>query len=193
MLRSEPERGGSALTTVLIDTPAGVFIASFSASGLAQLRFPSGRSDIERPGNPVAEPIRSWIARTRDAIASILSGAEPVDVPPLDLAAGTVFQRRVWAALQAIRRGSTKSYAEVAAAVGSPGGTRAVGNACGANPVPLLVPCHRVIASGGKLGGFSGGLDWKKRLLRAEGALPGNAGLGSETRQQELPALVTGD
>jgi O-6-methylguanine DNA methyltransferase len=75
----------------------------------------------------------------------------------------------VWAALQKIEPGDTWSYAEVASAIGSPKATRAVGRACGANPIPLLIPCHRVLASGGKLGGFSGGLDWKQLLLAAEG------------------------
>jgi O-6-methylguanine DNA methyltransferase len=90
-------------------------------------------------------------------------------LPPLDLAAGTIFQQRVWAALREIEPGRTRSYSEIAAAVGTPKATRAVGSACGANPIPLIVPCHRVVASGGKLGGFSGGLDWKKHLLMAEG------------------------
>ena len=64
--------------------------------------------------------------------------------------------------------GETKSYGDIAREVGSPMGTRAVGAACGANPIPLIIPCHRVVARGGKLGGFAGGLDWKKRLLALE-------------------------
>lgn len=90
-------------------------------------------------------------------------------LPPLDLHGGTTFQQRVWQELRKIPPGRTRSYAEVAAAVGSPQAARAVGGACGANPIPLLVPCHRVLASGGRLGGFSGGLDWKRRLLALEG------------------------
>ena len=64
--------------------------------------------------------------------------------------------------------GRTRTYSEIATSIGAPNATRAVGNACGANPIPVLVPCHRVTASGGKLGGFSGGLDWKRRLLAVE-------------------------
>ena len=65
--------------------------------------------------------------------------------------------------------GKTKSYGEIAAAIGNPKAVRAVGGACGANPVPVLVPCHRVLAANKKLGGFSGGLDWKRSLLKREG------------------------
>lgn len=137
----------------------------------------------------IAPPIDSWIDITGDAIRAILSGKKPIAVPPLDLGIGTVFQQRVWTALQAIPLGTTQSYAEIAAAVGTPGGMRAVGNACGANPIPLIIPCHRVLASGGKLGGFSGGLDWKRRLLAAEGAWPADARHGNfpPSRQELLP------
>lgn len=65
--------------------------------------------------------------------------------------------------------GETRSYGEIAAALGQPLASRAVGGACGANPIPVLVPCHRVLAANGRLGGFSGGLDWKRRLLAIEG------------------------
>lgn len=68
-----------------------------------------------------------------------------------------------------IPRGATMSYGEIAAKLNNPRASRAVGGACGANPIPLLVPCHRVLAANGRLGGFSGGLDWKRRLLAIEG------------------------
>lgn len=75
----------------------------------------------------------------------------------------------MWRALLKIPRGETRSYAWVARQIGKPRATRAVGAACGANPVPIVVPCHRVIASDGSLGGFGGGLAWKRKLLRLEG------------------------
>ena len=87
----------------------------------------------------------------------------------LDLSSGTPFQQNVWRALQTIPRGETRSYAWVAKKIGKPKAIRAVGAACGANPVPIIVPCHRVIASDGSLGGFGGGLALKKRLLALEG------------------------
>lgn len=85
---------------------------------------------------------------------------------------GTDFQRKVWREIEKIPMGKTKTYLEIAKAIGKPGAARAVGSACGANPIPLFVPCHRVVASNGGLGGFSGGLDIKKKLLRLEGVLP---------------------
>jgi AraC family transcriptional regulator of adaptative response/methylated-DNA-[protein]-cysteine methyltransferase len=88
---------------------------------------------------------------------------------PIDVA-GTAFQEKVWQELRKIPPGETRSYADIAAAVGDPKATRAVGTANGSNPVAVLVPCHRVIRSDGTLGGYAGGLDRKRKLLEAEGA-----------------------
>lgn len=82
---------------------------------------------------------------------------------------GTAFQQKVWAALEQVEWGSSCSYGELAAAVGCPGGARAVGGAVGANPIPILIPCHRVLAAGGRLGGFRLGAELKCRLLELEG------------------------
>jgi methylated-DNA-[protein]-cysteine S-methyltransferase len=89
---------------------------------------------------------------------------------PLDLQ-GTDFQLRVWRELERIPYGVTRSYSQIAAAIGAPQSVRAVGAANGANPIPIVVPCHRVIGAGGKLVGYGGGLPLKKRLLELEGAL----------------------
>ncbi len=86
---------------------------------------------------------------------------------PLDLG-GTPFQRRVWAALMKIPYGKTRSYQDIARAIGHPRAYRAVGNANGANPIPLIVPCHRVIESNGGLGGYGQGLGFKRKLLDLE-------------------------
>jgi O-6-methylguanine DNA methyltransferase len=86
----------------------------------------------------------------------------------LDLSSGTAFQQKVWRALQTIPPGQTRSYSWIAKMIGKPRAVRAVGAACGANPVPILVPCHRAVRSDGGLGGFSAGLKWKKRLLEIE-------------------------
>lgn len=86
---------------------------------------------------------------------------------PLHLV-GTPFQKKVWRQLMKIPYGQTVSYAELARRIGRPKAYRAVANACGQNPLPIIVPCHRVIASGGKLGGYSGGLKRKRWLLRHE-------------------------
>jgi methylated-DNA-[protein]-cysteine S-methyltransferase len=89
---------------------------------------------------------------------------------PLDLR-GTPFQLRVWHALESIPYGETRSYLQIATAIGAEKAVRAVGAANGANPIPIVIPCHRVIGSGGKLVGYGGGIPLKKRLLTLEGAL----------------------
>lgn len=82
--------------------------------------------------------------------------------------AGTPFQEKIWALLRAIPYGETRSYGNIAAAAGAPGAARAVGGACHRNPIPILIPCHRVIGTGGSLTGFAGGLVLKQQLLAME-------------------------
>ena len=82
-----------------------------------------------------------------------------------------MFRRKVWKVLKTIPYGRVRSYGWVARKIGTPLGARAVGGACGGNPLPLIIPCHRVVAGDGSLGGFSGGVMTKKRLLRLEGVL----------------------
>jgi methylated-DNA-[protein]-cysteine S-methyltransferase len=96
---------------------------------------------------------------------------EPVAFPDaLDLPTATPFQRAVWQATREIPHGQTRSYGWLATKAGKPRAARAVGQALAANPWPIIVPCHRVISSDGRLGGYGGGLDMKERLLRLEGA-----------------------
>jgi AraC family transcriptional regulator, regulatory protein of adaptative response / methylated-DNA-[protein]-cysteine methyltransferase len=153
-----------------VATRDGKFIARYSDNGLAELNFPKvGRASpraVKRKEIPAK--IRGWHRVTESALKKILAGGEPKKFPPLDLS-GTAFQKSVWSALRKISAGKTKSYGEIAAAIGRPKAVRAVGGACGANPVPVLVPCHRVLAANNKLGGFGGGLDWKRSLLKREG------------------------
>lgn len=85
---------------------------------------------------------------------------------------GTDFQRQVWSALRSIPWGSTRSYGDIARAIGRPRAVRAVGAANGANPLPIVLPCHRVIGAGGALTGYAGGLARKRRLLALEGCFP---------------------
>lgn len=91
---------------------------------------------------------------------------------PVKIPEGTKFQMAVWDALKKIPRGQTRTYGEIAAAIGRPQAVRAVGSACGANPLPVFIPCHRVVAAKG-LGGFGSGLPWKKLLLEMEGQSEG--------------------
>ncbi len=109
------------------------------------------------------------LARATRSLHGYFHGGLPLsnDIP---LAmAGTPFQLRVWNALRKIPHGKTLSYGEIADKIGLSGGARAVGNACGSNPLPLFVPCHRVLQSDGSLGGFGGGLGLKQLLLKHEG------------------------
>jgi O-6-methylguanine DNA methyltransferase len=153
-----------------IRTPDGQFIARYSTKGLAELKFPSvGRASpraVKKPSVPTQ--ILRWHRTTSTGLKNSLAGRKPKNLPPLDLN-GTEFQKRVWNVMRRISAGRTKSYGEIAQAIGNPKAVRAVGGACGANPIPVLVPCHRVLAAHGKIGGFGGGLDWKRSLLEREG------------------------
>jgi methylated-DNA-[protein]-cysteine S-methyltransferase len=160
------------VATLLIETVDGEFVAHYSEAGLAGIEFPrsSNRSGHSSPAKePALAQVRAWHAATTKALKQVLAGRVPEMLPPLDLSAGTEFQRRVWKVLCRIANGKTMSYMEVATAIGQAKAARAVGSACGANPIPVLVPCHRVLAANHGLGGFSGGLDWKKKLLAREG------------------------
>jgi O-6-methylguanine DNA methyltransferase len=156
-----------------IATPDGTFVARYSENGLASLNFPgTGRASL--PVGPDARQrvpveINRWHRLTTAALQRALAGREPQALPPLDLSAGTSFQQNVWNAMRKIRAGQTRSYGEIANAVGKPKAVRAVGGACGANPIPVLVPCHRVIAANEKIGGFSADMNWKLTLLAREG------------------------
>jgi methylated-DNA-[protein]-cysteine S-methyltransferase len=111
---------------------------------------------------------RGHLEAAREALADYFAGRPP-HLPALDLR-GSDFQREVWRALVAIPWGEVRTYGELAAALGRPGAARAVGAANGSNPVAILVPCHRVVAVGGRLGGYAGGLEVKRRLLAHEAA-----------------------
>ncbi len=164
------------IITLPIRTKHGVFMASYSTRGLKALCFPphnttSLRAFFTSKNGILPTPkIRAWHRITTKALHAALAGLKPRRVPALDLSVGTPFQRKVWHALRRIPFGTVCTYAQVAQAIGKPGAARAVGNACRANPIPILIPCHRVIGAGGRLGGFSAGLKWKRKLLVHENA-----------------------
>ena len=103
----------------------------------------------------------------KDQVLAFLSGDATLAKLPLDIR-GTVFQQRVWSALQQIPRGETRTYKDIASAIGAPKAVRAVGSACGANPVALVIPCHRALRTDGGLGGYAWGLERKQKLLKIE-------------------------
>jgi O-6-methylguanine DNA methyltransferase len=154
-----------------IPTSDGEFVAYYSRKGLCGLDFPARDALQQNPVNGIPAEIRSWHEQTTHSLENALSGRPITEFPPLDLSAGTDFQQRVWLVLKSIAWGKTLSYGQVADEVGNRKAVRAVGRACGANPIPVLIPCHRVLASKQKIGGFSGGLDWKRKLLAREGVL----------------------
>lgn len=147
-----------------IATSVGVFRAEFRSGRLVALHFP----DHRRRAVASKEPVARELARQ---LAGYLGGTRRRFDIEVDLSAGTEFQREVWRAIARIPFGKTKSYGAIAREIGKPGAARAVGSACGRNPIPVIVPCHRVRAGHNRLGGFSGGLAWKRRLLALEGVL----------------------
>lgn len=159
-----------------IATDWGVFTAVFSPGGLAELHFPGATA----AGVGQSAPINTaWIRQTEGALRRALAGKPPERLPPFAWPEkATPFQRAVWEGLLQIPAGEVRTYGELAAVIGRPMAARAVGQACGANPIPVLVPCHRVVAASGGLGGFSAGLDWKRRLLSVERS----GGLSSQPR-----------
>lgn len=105
---------------------------------------------------------QTWVQKISSALTQDQTTAIPLDLR------GTSFQQAVWSALQQIPKGTTRTYAQLAAQLNNPKASRAVGSACGANPLPFIIPCHRVLASNGGLGGFAFGLTMKQALLTAE-------------------------
>ena len=153
----------SATEQFTVDSPIGPLDVTVVDARLRRVLFDgSGRVDrgfVDRSGA---------IGQLRAYFDGDLGAIESIDIELL----GTPFQLSVWEVLRTIPVGETMSYLDVAEAVGRPTSSRAVGNAVGSNPVPVVVPCHRVITSAGGLGGFGGGLDRKRWLLGHEGVLP---------------------
>lgn len=173
------ERDGFAAEVVC--SGAGLVSISLGlASGLEAARRCARRKTLAALGAapPAAEPRGgAAAAQARRAAAALQAylddrdpNAEALGELPLDLRVGSDFERQVWGTLRAVGRGRTISYGELASAAGRPGAARAVGRAMSKNPCPIVVPCHRVLAAGRRLGGFTGGLAIKRRLLRHEGA-----------------------
>jgi methylated-DNA-[protein]-cysteine S-methyltransferase len=149
-----------------LESPIGPLLIAGDQVGVRQIQFPNH--------GHAAKPERGWIESSSGAVAQAVAQLRQYfagrraefDLPLAPQ--GTPFQLAVWRELQKIPYGQTISYGELARRIGNPKASRAVGSANGANQIPIVIPCHRVIAAGGKLGGFGGGLPVKEALLALE-------------------------
>ena len=167
-------RGGAGMTIqfAIVASPLGRLLVAATALGLCAVRFGENASELERE---LREEFRAAQVQRDDAalqrylkplLASLRGDKATIDLP-LDVRA-TAFQKKVWDALREIPAGETRSYSEVARAIGDPKAVRAVATACANNPVALAVPCHRVVRIDGQLAGYRWGIERKKKLLERE-------------------------
>ncbi len=148
-------------------SPLGVLRLDATTRGLCRVAFGEPRSS-----RATTRPRHEALRRALDELRRFFSGRPKPSEVPFDLSAGTPFQRAVWTTLaQTVLPGELVTYGELASRAGRPGAARAVGAAMGKNPIPIFVPCHRVVAAGARPGGFGLGLDVKQALLACEGAL----------------------
>ncbi len=152
----------------VISTPLGPYVAVATEAGLQALSWGDAAAGATGQWSPRAV---THLELLEQEMGEYFSGSRRSFTVPIVWNGTTGFGRTVLEVAAGIPFGSTMTYAEIAAAAGSPRGARAAGNALGRNPVPILVPCHRVVASSGGLGGYTGGLDKKRFLLKLEGAL----------------------
>lgn len=159
--------GSRAAEVARFLTPLGTMRARTGPSGeLLSLEFedpppPTTEAETPRPGpGPVARQVAEYFARERRVFDLALDPR------------GTAFELAVWEALLEVPWGETTSYGAIAARLGRPDGSRAVGRAAGANPIAIVVPCHRALGAGGALTGYAGGIERKRALLALEGSLP---------------------
>jgi AraC family transcriptional regulator of adaptative response/methylated-DNA-[protein]-cysteine methyltransferase len=163
---------GETIRWTYFDSPLGRMLIAATRKGICRLTFDDSPQSLAQlfPRASIVEDaggLRELVEGALAAIEQPLAARElPIDV------AGTAFQEAVWRELRKIPPGETRSYAQIAAAIGQPKAVRAVGTANGDNHVAVLIPCHRVIRSDGSLGGYAGGLDRKRKLLAAEGHSP---------------------
>ena len=162
--------GGRGVTIRYVEmgSSLGPVLVAATAKGLCRVSFDEGEDDLRRrfPKAEILPGDGALSALAGQVVQLIEEPGRPVDVP-MDVR-GTAFQQAVWSALRAIPAGETRSYGEIAAAIGRPGAVRAAGTACGDNGLAVLIPCHRVLRGDGSLGGYAYGVERKKVLLERE-------------------------
>jgi len=176
MTPTDYRRGGApddSIAYVIVESPLGLLLVAATERGICQVALGESRRTLTRllhDEYPAAriDPEHPRLAEWVQAVLGFLNGTNPHPDLPTDVRA-TAFQRKVWAALRNIPAGETRSYAQLARAIGRPKAARAVANACGANPTAIVVPCHRVIHGDGSLSGYHWGVARKRQLLELEG------------------------
>jgi methylated-DNA-[protein]-cysteine S-methyltransferase len=174
------DEGIADVAYALVDTPAGRLVAARTPRGLVRLAYADWSGGVDEVLGALAARLSPRIVEaparlddTRRELDEYFTGRRRSFDLDIDWSLVPPFGRRVLQATAAIPFGATSTYAQIAAAAGSPRGSRAAGNALGANPIPIVVPCHRVLRTGGGLGGYTGGLSRKELLLGIEGVVLG--------------------
>jgi methylated-DNA-[protein]-cysteine S-methyltransferase len=170
------EHGLTDVAYTTADTPVGKLLLATTSRGLVRIAF-HGEShddvlaDLAARLSPRVVEVPAQLDEVRRELDQYFEGERHDFDLPLDWGLSHGFRSKVLHNIARIPYGETATYAEMAAEAGSPNAYRAAGSACGSNPIPVVVPCHRVVPTGGGLGGYGGGLDLKQYLLRLEGAL----------------------
>jgi AraC family transcriptional regulator of adaptative response/methylated-DNA-[protein]-cysteine methyltransferase len=172
-LRCRPLRGSGLVVVATLSTPLGLMIAAATDDGICLLEFterrmlPTQLAIVERRFGRLVGGRHAYLERLQDELDAYFRGGVSVFSVPLR-APGSAFEERVWSTLREIPPGETRSYDQIARALGRPGAARAVGRANGRNRIAIIIPCHRVIGADGALTGYGGGLWRKQRLLELE-------------------------
>lgn len=162
-----------------MDTPIGPLLLAATANGICAIMFGADQKSLFQLKRWTKQWLShervvqddSFLAKAKEQLHDYFQGGKDSFDLPLDLY-GTPFQKRVWAALTEIPYGETRSYKQIALAIGMPTAVRAIGGANNRNPIPIVIPCHRVVGSNGALVGYGGGLNIKEQLLQLENAKP---------------------
>ena len=186
-------RGGDGLRIhfAIVPSPLGHLLVAATGSGICMVSLGGTEAQLEQrlraefPHAAVDADGGGSLAELAARVVAHIRGDRPAHDLPLDVR-GTAFQQQVWRALLAIPYGETRSYGEIAAAIGQPTATRAVARACATNPVAVVIPCHRVVRSDGGLGGYAGGVERKEHLLKIEGGGRVPAGRRAADRGQDM-------
>lgn len=163
---------GMNITYTTFSSPLGWILLASTERGLCSVKLGERPETLSRRlaaefSSAELREDRHGLKQARERVLGFLAGDATLANLPVDIR-GTVFQQRVWSALRKIPRGQTRTYKDIAAAIGKPAAVRAVGSACAANPVALVIPCHRAVRSDGGMGGYAWGVERKVKLLDME-------------------------